>query len=90
MVKKTFEFHDVLLTYMKFINEIIFERVRVNKFGHSPSRTNCIWLCKEKDIGKWLKMLKGQRKIKVFRVSATGEIHKVDGSWIKVDIYTGE
>lgn len=86
---KSVELNNILIGYLRLINEMIFEMVRKREYIHLPSRHNCIWLCKKQDVLKWRKYVlqdDEHKQAKIFVVKATGKIHKADGSWINPEI----
>ncbi|MCK4661235.1 MAG: DUF2441 domain-containing protein [Bacteroidales bacterium] len=80
---------DVMVSfkqYLKWIQEEIFEKVRLEKFPDLPSRQKCLWICSLDDLPKWLKIFKGSEN-KILKIRVTGKIHKTDGLLIDSDTY---
>ena len=49
--------------YQILTREIAYENVRLDKFKDLPSRTKCLWLCKEEQLEFWKEQLDGNFKI---------------------------
>jgi hypothetical protein len=73
--------------YLKWIQEEIFERVRLNKFPEFPSRQRCLWISNSEDLSEWVKIFNTISKNKILRISATGVVHKADAKLIDADTY---
>lgn len=76
-VKTLAETLDSLFLATRVVRELIFEDVRRQMFASLPSRATCVWLIpeSEKAVRFWLDNMRGENK-KVFRVNATGELHR--------------
>lgn len=68
---------DSLFLSTRMVRELVLEDVRRDMYPDLPSRASCIWLIPEDDraLRFWLDNMRGDRK-KVFRVRATGELHR--------------
>ncbi len=68
---------DSLFLSTRMVRELIFEEMRRQTYPDLPSRTSCIWLIPEDEraVRFWLENMRGDHK-KVFRVRATGEMHR--------------
>jgi hypothetical protein len=76
-------FVDALDQYI--IRELIFERVRKDKFPHAPSRLNCIFVCKTIDGAKSFKSEQGRNLDLIYEVEPTdvnSRMLETDWSWI--------
>ncbi|HET7921801.1 MAG TPA: DUF2441 domain-containing protein [Gammaproteobacteria bacterium] len=76
-VKTLAETLDSLFLATRMVKELVFEEIRQQMFSNLPSRTGCVWLIPESDkaVRFWLDNMRGDTK-KVFRVNATGELHR--------------
>lgn len=73
---------DLLNEYQILIREIGYENVRLDEHKNLPSRTKCIWLCKEKQLNFWKEMLKNN-KYKIFEVETIeGNLYKTNNNFI--------
>ncbi|MDE2195650.1 MAG: DUF2441 domain-containing protein [Gammaproteobacteria bacterium] len=77
---------DSLFLSTRMIRELVYEDVRKQLYPDLPSRTTCIWLIPEesKSVRFWLDNIRGDHK-KVFRVRATGEVHRANQQLILGD-----
>ena len=67
--------NHIISEYQMLLRENAYEEIRKEFFNHLPSRTSCIWLCKEKQLKFWLKQFKG-RNCKIFMVKVFGKPFK--------------
>lgn len=78
-LNKLFEnlkFADLIINeYQMLLRENAYEEIRKLFFNNLPSRTTCIWLCKEKQLKFWLEQFKGNN-YKVFKIKIFGEAFK--------------
>jgi hypothetical protein len=75
------EVQDSFKQYIKWIQEEIFETVRLKEFSDLPSRKNCLWICKKEDLPRWVNMFNTSSR-KILKVKANGLIHRADGHLI--------
>jgi hypothetical protein len=73
--------------YLQWIQEEIFENVRLNNFSDLPSRQKCLWICSYEDLPYWWGKFENACK-KILKISATGIIHKADGHFIVADTFS--
>lgn len=68
---------DSLFLATRMVRELVLEDVRREMYADLPSRTSCAWLIPEDEraVRFWLDNMRGDHK-KVFRVHATGELHR--------------
>ena len=68
---------DSLFLSTRMVRELVLEDVRRQMYPDLPSRSSCIWLIPEdpRAVRFWLENMRGDHK-KVFRVRATGEMHR--------------
>jgi Protein of unknown function (DUF2441) len=68
---------DSLFLSTRMVRELVLEEIRRQMYPDLPSRANCIWLIPEDEraVRFWLENMRGDHK-KVFRVRATGEMHR--------------
>ena len=78
---------NTILRYSMYVREEIFEEVRKNKFPNRPSRKTGIWVCEENQVNGWLHAIGNefQNNDRVFKVLLSGEIHKADEKWVRMD-----
>ena len=78
---------NVVQEYALYVREEIFEEVRKNKFPNRPSRKTGIWVCEENQVNGWLHAIGNefQNNDRVFKVLLSGEIHKADEKWVRMD-----
>jgi len=76
-IKTLAETLDSLFLATRMVRELILEDVRQQMYANLPSRSTCIWLIpeREKAVRFWLDNMRSDTK-KVFRVNATGELHR--------------
>lgn len=80
--------HKKLLNFGKYITaeyamllrEIAYEEVRSKYFNNLPSRTKCIYLCKENQLEFWKTQFSS--KYKVFKVKVFGDVFKSSNDFI--------
>jgi len=79
-----YEMNENLIQYLKWIREEIFENHRKQKFPNFPSRKTCLWLCEEKDIENWWKILYPNNSKKIIEIDLKHgqKIHCGNGSLI--------
>ena len=81
---KLLEFANIIISeYQMLLRENTYEEIRTKNFSYLPSRTRCIWLCKEKQLEFWKKQLCG-KKYKIFKVKVFGETFKSNNNMIVV------
>lgn len=82
-----------LQQYIKWIQEDIFEKVRLLNYPNLPSRKSCIWLCTFDQIENWIDIIGNtkaryqQPKIKILSLLVEGICHEADGLFIDADTY---
>ncbi|MGH8293594.1 MAG: DUF2441 domain-containing protein [Gammaproteobacteria bacterium] len=77
---------DSLFLSTRKVRELVLEDVRRQMYPDLPSRTSCIWLIPDdaRSVRFWLENMRGDHK-KVFRVSATGEMHRAPQQMVMGD-----
>jgi len=75
-----------LRQYIKFIQEEIFEEVRVNHFPSLPSRQKCLFVTTFNEIENWLEIFKGS-PYKILKLKLNGYFHRTSGIYIDADTY---
>jgi len=89
MISRFAEMHNVTHAYVNLLNELIFERIRMNDFPDLPSRLACGWFYDRQHVGKWWNEFSLRNDYRrIFKVAAYGEVLKVDRSWMPTDIAT--
>lgn len=72
---------NIISEYQILLREIVYEEIRRDYFNNLPSRTSCIWLCKERQLKFWQERLKGNN-YKIFIIKVFGETFKSNNSMI--------
>jgi len=91
--KIIFELKDSLSQYIKWIQEDIFEQIRISHFSSLPSRRHCIWVCKRNQLTKWWSIFCSRdnkfrtTKKKILKLELKGKFHTADGLMIDSDTY---
>jgi hypothetical protein len=76
---------------LKWIQEEVFENVRLTQYSDLPSQKNCLWVCEKQQLENWWKIFcsKDSRfKIydrKILELNLEGKFHKADGLLIDSD-----
>ena len=68
--------------------ELMLEKYRKEHNSDLPSRLHSIWLADKKSLNFWEGQLNGRRKLKLYRVSVTGNLFKSSDSFIPDDELT--
>lgn len=77
---ESLKFADLIINeYQMLLRENAYEEIRKTFFNDLPSRTTCIWLCKEKQLKFWLEQFKGSNH-KVFKIKIFGKAFKSNNS----------
>ena len=72
---------NIISEYQILLREIVYEEIRRDYFNNLPSRTSCIWLCKERHLKFWQERLKGNN-YKIFMIKVFGETFKTNNNMI--------
>ena len=75
-----------LLNSRNAFRESQFENVRQSNYSDLPSRQKCFWLCELNAVETWWNDFEDKKNNSIFKVIATGNLFKADGSHIKLDI----
>ena len=70
--------------------ELMLEKYRKEHNSDLPSRLHSIWLADKKSLNFWEGQLNGRRKLKLYRVSVTGNLFKSSDSFIPDDELTSK
>ena len=70
--------------------ELMLEKYRKEHNSDLPSRLHSIWLADKKSLNFWEGQLNGRRKLKLYRVSVTGNLFKSSDSFIPDDELTAK
>ncbi len=70
--------------------ELMLEKYRKEHNPDLPSRLHSIWLADKKSLNFWEGQLNGRRKLKLYRVSVTGNLFKSSDSFIPDDELTSK
>lgn len=73
---------SVVTYYWHFARETAIEEVRIKNFPDYPSRTRCIWICKEEDLSYWSSQFRGNG-IQIVELEVDGKIHECDATLIE-------
>lgn len=84
---------DSLKQNLKWIQEEVFENIRLTLFPDLPSRKNCLWVCENQHLEKWWELFSSKDdnfKIydrKILELRLEGKFHKADGRLMDPDTY---
>lgn len=70
--------------------ELMLEKYRKENNPKLPSRLHSIWLADKESLNFWKEQLNGGRKLKLYRVSVTGNLFKSSDSFIPDDELTAK
>ena len=70
--------------------ELMLEKYRKENNPKLPSRLHSIWLADKESLNFWEGQLNGKRKLKLYRVSVTGNLFKSSDSFIPDDELTAK
>ena len=70
--------------------ELMLEKYRKENNPKLPSRLHSIWLADKESLNFWEGQLNGRRKLKLYRVSVTGNLFKSSDSFIPDDELTAK
>lgn len=70
--------------------ELMLEKYRKENNPKLPSRLHSIWLADKESLNFWKEQLNGERKLKLYRVSVTGNLFKSSDSFIPDDELTAK
>lgn len=95
---KSFKYDLVtsLSQYLKWIEETLFEKVRLEIDPRLPSRKSCIWLCTYDRIEDWLERLIDKKSIykqpgyRILELAVDGCCHEADATFLNADTFTIE
>ena len=63
--------------YGMLVRELGLEEIRTKSFSQIPSRTKCIWLCREDQIDYWMKAI-GNSNVKIYKVEVFNEAYRLN------------
>lgn len=73
-----------------YSRELMLEQYREESNPNLPSRLHSIWLADKESLNFWEGQLNGRRKLKLYRVSVTGNLFKSSDSFIPDDELTAK
>ena len=73
--------NNIISEYQILLRENVYEEIRRDYFNSLPSRTSCIWLCKEKQLKFWQEQLK-EDNYKIFMIEVFGKTFKSNNNMI--------
>lgn len=82
-----------LRQYIKWIQEEIFEKVRLANYSKLSSRKSCLWLCSFDQLKNWIDIIGNtksrfpQPDIKILSLSVDGTFHEADALLIDTDTH---
>ena len=84
-IKSLRETWEALRDSLIYIREEVFEEVRQSSFVELPSRKRCIWLIPDEPdtMAYWWRTI-GNPQSKIFRVTATGKVHRVAQNYLQL------
>lgn len=71
----------IINEYQILLRENVYEEIRKKYFNDLPSRTCCIWLCKEEQLKFWKSQLK-EYNYKIFMIKVFGSTFKSNNNMI--------
>ncbi len=83
----------ILRQYIKWIQEEVFEKVRLKYYSKLPSRKSCLWLCTFEQLTNWIDIISNtksrfkQPEIKILSLSVDGTFHEADAMFIDTDTH---
>ena len=80
----------IIINANMYSRELMLEKYRKKHNHDLPSRLHSIWLADKKSLNFWEGQLKGRRKLKLYRVSLTGNLFKSSDSFIPDDELTAK
>lgn len=72
----------VVTYYWHFARETAIEEVRIKNFPNHPSRTRCVWICREDELSYWLTQFRGNG-MQIVELEVDGKIHECDATLIE-------
>ena len=76
---------DIITKADMYNRELMLENYRKENNPKLPSRLHSIWLADKESLNFWEGQLNGRRKLKLYRVSVTGNLFKSSDSFIPDD-----
>ena len=79
--------------YIKWIQEEIFEKVRLSNYPNLPSRKSCLWICTYDHLIIWMDIIVNnlprfyRPNVKILSLFVEGKCHEADGLFIDADTY---
>lgn len=81
---------DIITKADMYNRELMLEKYRLENNPNLPSRLHSIWLADKESLNFWEGQLNGKRKLKLYRVSVTGNLFKSSDSFIPDDELTAK
>ena len=81
---------DIITKADMYNRELMLEKYRKENNPKLPSRLHYIWLADKESLNFWEGQLNGRRKLKLYRVSVTGNLFKSSDSFIPDDELTAK
>ena len=81
---------DIITKADMYNRELMLEKYRKENNPKLPSRLHSIWLADKESLNFWEGQLNGRRKLKLYRVSVTGNLFKSSDSFIPDDELTAK
>lgn len=81
---------DIITKADMYNRELMLENYRKENNPKLPSRLHSIWLADKESLNFWEGQLNGRRKLKLYRVSVTGNLFKSSDSFIPDDELTAK
>lgn len=81
---------DIITKADMYNRELMLEKYRLENNPNLPSRLHSIWLADKESLNFWEGQLNGRRKLKLYRVSVTGNLFKSSDSFIPDDELTAK
>ena len=82
--------HIIITNANMYSRELMLEQYRKEHNPKLPSRLHSIWLADKESLNFWEGQLNGRRKLKLYRVSVTGNLFKSSDSFIPDDELTAK
>ena len=90
-ITKLLKASSAIITKADMYNrELMLEKYRKENNPKLPSRLHSIWLADKESLNFWEGQLNGRRKLKLYRVSVTGNLFKSSDSFIPDDELTAK
>lgn len=78
---------ELLMEYMLYVRECLFEDVRQSKYPSCPSRMSCIWLLPDdkQSLDYWARVI--PRHVNVVKFKCSGVIHEADERYLALQTF---